>query len=230
MQYTALAVLAAVTFAVVGFVLVRPEPVVTAQAPVMVSPSPTPTSKSPLKIWFTGDSLTKGLYASAEANGFARVATSYLSRTREVTASYTSEAGANLAKVASNYPIPSGMDVAVVELGTNDAGKGTKVADFEPAYADYLAKIKQASPEATVICLGIWGSTYNNEIALFNTAIEKQCSAAGGRFIPVSGIYQTNGMRSLRGDATWAGVADDFHPSDTGHAAIANAVTSRVDP
>lgn len=125
--------------------------------------------------------------------------------------------------------VPSGLALAVVELGGQDVA-GTSVADFRTAYASVLQEVRAGSPDAVLLCAGLWKPA--GLAQPYDAAIEGACTAAGGTFVRLSDLYERTDTRGPAGRPTYAGdgadadapttvPGDDVLPNDTGHAAIA---------
>ncbi|WP_242864553.1 SGNH/GDSL hydrolase family protein [Microbacterium testaceum] len=165
----------------------------------------------------TGDSLAAGFFASTAAQGFSALVTGALG---PVTPTTVSRAHETLSTVAGVTEVPADLDLAVIELGTNDVGIPTPLADFEAQYADLVGRIRTSSPDAAVVCAGTWtvdGAAYDEIIA-------GVCTANAGRYVSLADLFATPEFHGPAGRDTFVGVGDDFHPNDAGHRAIADAV------
>ncbi|WP_165968661.1 SGNH/GDSL hydrolase family protein [Arthrobacter crusticola] len=188
------------------------------------STSPTPTA-GPLSVWFSGDSLTVGVHATTEAEAFrSLVVTELGDRVGETTV--TARSGATLQRVADEYEVPVGMDIAVVALGTNDFG--TDPALFADQYTAYLDRVVEASPKAQLICLGAWRPSSIPGTSARDAAIWQACTAQGGTYIPLTGLFADASLRGPDGAPTWVGAADTFHPNSAGHRVIADRILASL--
>jgi acyl-CoA thioesterase I len=184
----------------------------------------------PLRVLFTGDSLTYGLYASKQELGFRGVMVSELSKGGPVEAASSERSGAGAGVVASIVDVPADLDLAIVELGTNDVGGQTPIPEFTQTYGDLLDKIRSKTPEVPLMCVGTWGSAgggYGSDP--YNQAIQNECEERGGMFVSMYGLYPVEANRGPAGLEMFGGVSDDFHPNDTGYRAIAELLLSRLD-
>lgn len=194
-----------------------------------VTPSPSPTSSAPgllriprdaegnARVLVTGDSLAAGFFASTEAQGFSPLVTGALGR---VTPTTVSRAHQTLSTVAGVTEVPPDLDLAVIELGTNDVGIPTPLADFEAQYGDLLARIRASSPDAALVCLGTW----THDGAAYDEVIARSCAANAGRYVSLAGLFAVAELHGPAGRDTFVGTGDEFHPNDAGHRAIADAV------
>lgn len=165
----------------------------------------------------TGDSLAAGFFASTDAQGFSALVTGALGR---VTPTTVSRAHETLSTVSGVTDVPADLGLAVIELGTNDVGIPTPLADFEAQYAELVGRIRTSSPEAAIVCAGTWtadGADYDGIIA-------GVCTANAGRYVSLADLFATPDFHGPSGRDTFAGPGDDFHPNDAGHRAIADAV------
>ncbi|MDF2047259.1 SGNH/GDSL hydrolase family protein [Microbacterium sp. Kw_RZR3] len=201
----------------------RPSPSVTPTS----SPTPSTSTSGLLRIprdakgnarlLITGDSLAAGFFASTEAQGFSSLVTGALGR---VTPTTVSRAHQTLSTVAGVTEVPPDLDLAVIELGTNDVGIPTPLADFEAQYGDLLGRIRTSSPDAALVCLGTWTA----DGAAYDETIARVCAANAGRYVSLAGLFALPELHGPDGRDTFAGPGDDFHPNDAGHRAIADAV------
>lgn len=133
------------------------------------------------------------------------------------------QAGQVTAQVLAEWPALAGpVDLALVELGTNDVDK-TSIDAFGTAYPQVIERVRAVAPDAPLLCLGPWGRPDKTEP--FNEVVEQTCQAAGGRFVELSNAYLDETYRGPANSVTDTGVArDTFHPNDRGHALIARRI------
>jgi hypothetical protein len=168
---------------------------------------------TPLRVLYIGDSLSYGPPA------FPRLVTAGLDRRGyAVHESLDAKPGVT----ASYWPdsaIPRNVNVAVVELGTNDA-PFTALSQFDAAYKHLIATIQAKSPHATFVCVGVWRpktpavdagvlTGYANAAA-FDADIKGRCP---GSYVDVERFAHPPNLSG-----------DQFHPGWRGHALIAAAV------
>lgn len=195
-----------------------------------VTPTPSAPPRPVRSVFFAGDSLTVGWHAPTEAEGFRALMVGMLAE-RGLDASgvmVAAKAGAKLAEVAASYEVPSGVDLAVVELGTNDAAQGSDPVTFAADYAAYLDRVKAASPEARLVCVGVWFLASESATRPLDEAIRSGCQSAGGTFVPVSALVSDASLRGPVGKPTWVGPSDNFHPNSSGHETLARRIMRAV--
>ncbi|WP_165839611.1 SGNH/GDSL hydrolase family protein [Rhodococcus sp. Eu-32] len=183
----------------------------------------------PLRVLFTGDSLTYGLYASTQDKGFRGVMVNELSKQGPVEAAASERSGAGAGVVASIVDVPDNLDLAIVELGTNDVGGQTPIPDFTATYGALLDKIRAKTPGVPLICVGTWGSAgggFGSDP--YNNVIEEQCTQRDGKFVTMYKLYPREDYRGPAGLEKFGGISDDFHPNDEGYRAIADTLLKRI--
>jgi len=181
----------------------------------------------PLRLMVAGDSLAAGLFASVQANGFSKVLQAGLGKKGPVDASGYAKAGATAAQAGAALQVPSSIDLAVLELGTNDLVQKTDPTVFGGQYTALLAKVQRDSPEVQILCLSLWQSPASAASA-YNSIIKDKCGAAGGKYVDLGGLFVQEANRGPAGVETWTGQSDAFHPNDTGHKAIADLILDRI--
>lgn len=187
----------------------------------------TKPSDRPLRVLFSGDSLADAWYATTPEKGFVRLIAAGIQAKAPVEVSETHRSGYRVQDLAVRFPVPAGIDLAVVELGTNDMAKKTDPALFRQQYGAYLDSIRAKSAGAQFLCLGVW-STPSPEGTALDTAITEECAARGGKFLKMSTIYANGISRGPVGISTFAGPSDITHPNDTGHGEIARQALDRI--
>ncbi|MBC7633542.1 SGNH/GDSL hydrolase family protein [Aeromicrobium sp.] len=208
-----------------------PEQAVRALVPLPVAAAPSQPAEldtvrlvrpnnAPMRVLFVGDSLTGAYFASVEENGFqSEVIRALTDSGGHVEAIGASRAGASLTTVASITDVPSGLHLAVVELGTNDVGARTSLINFRVQYAKLLERIRLTSPAAALVCLGVWQTSGS-----YDVIIEDECIRARGAYRGLRDLYTKTSLHAAAGSPTFQGPADGFHPNDAGHRAIADRV------
>lgn len=190
--------------------------------------SPTPTARpgtalvtrakdGTARMLVAGDSLAAGFFASEKDRGFTSLVADAVGRVEMTTAA---QAHQTLTTVAAITDVPDDLDLAVVELGTNDVGLPTPLPDFEQQYTGLLERIRASSPSAALVCLGTWTS----DGAAFDEVIARTCAARGGVYVGLADAFSTASYHGPAGRDTFAGAGDEFHPNDVGHRAIADGV------
>ncbi|MGU3293312.1 SGNH/GDSL hydrolase family protein [Williamsia sp. M5A3_1d] len=169
---------------------------------------------------FVGGSLTGGYFATRSALGFAKLVSNAINSVPQQTAERANE---TLSTVSATT-MPAGLDLAVVELGTND-WDATPLNRFRTQYDLLVKRIRMASPKTALVCLGVWRDNTNG----YDAQIEQSCLAADGIFVPLARLYRDQKNRGPAGVRVERGTSDDFRPNDRGHAVIANAVLGAID-
>jgi lysophospholipase L1-like esterase len=172
-----------------------------------------------------GDSLAFGRFADTQDDAFPQKVAAATDARLELLAA----PGVTTAQLAGQ-PIPGGAKAVVVEAGTNDFLFQTPRRQFADDYRALLAKVTAASPGAKLVCLTTWipEDTPPAKIpaSFYDATIRRECDA--GEVADVSPIYAEPEMRGPAGRPTYLGPGDAFHPNSAGHAAIAQAIESRL--
>ncbi|QDH92303.1 hydrolase [Gordonia phage Spooky] len=184
----------------------------------------TPTGR-PLRALFTGDSLMGGYFATTPERAFKSLVLAKLGPVDTVEAA---RAGRTLSTVSSITDVPAGLDLAVVELGTNDVGEKTPIPTFTRQYAELLDRIRTSSPNAAVLCLGVWQDAVS--ATPYDRVIRTQCAMRRGQYIRLSGMFDKAANHGPAGRSTYNGTSDVFHPNDRGHKAIADTLLRNLQP
>jgi len=191
--------------------------------------APTRKNGAALRTLFAGDSLTGALYASQQKNGFKWLMLDQLQKSGPVQEFNSAITGGTTLDVSAKYEVPKGLDLAVVELGTNDLGKVTPLDQFGAAYGSLLDRITQGSPGVALVCAGVWeGNGGGPEGPTYDAVITDQCERHGGVFVSLRELYRDPATIGPAGLPAFTGKSDDFHPNDTGHRAIADALLARI--
>jgi acyl-CoA thioesterase-1 len=191
------------------------------------APSPLPPLKLPvtqgraLLVSIVGDSLTAGRDASGPTKRFRNLVLAALGSGRTVSAEEATPASAPAASTA--VIVPGGMDLVVLELGTSDVAK-VAITPFAFGYQALVTSIRASSPHADLVCAGTWSA----DGAAYDAVVQRICTAAQGRYVPLSGLYAVAGDRGPPGVSGFYGVSDDVAPNDAGHRAIARALLAAV--
>lgn len=196
--------------------------VTTLVACASVEPASESDAAGSTSVLVAGDSLSVGMYASTESGSFVTRVLDHLAPATLTTASRPHE---TLAVVSNYTEIPAGVDVAIIELGTNDVGVPTPEDDFRDGYAALLTAVRDTSPDAKLVCVGTWtgwGWTQDE-------TIRSSCIEAGGAYVHLRDLFNRNELRGPEGRETHLGTSDWFHPNDDGHMAIARRITEALD-
>lgn len=195
------------------------------ETPAPTGPQPVPMTRpadGPLRALLVGDSLTNGLFASEQTNGFAFQLVARLEQSGPVEREQAAVSGGGTGQVSVVTDVPGDLNLAVVELGTNDAGR-TDIDLFAEQYAALLDRIREGSPTAALICLGTWG-----DAPQYDAQVQTACEAHSGRYVALRGLYADANLRGPAGEERFGGESDDFHPNDAGHTAIADLVWGQL--
>jgi lysophospholipase L1-like esterase len=128
------------------------------------------------------------------------------------------------AVVALQHP-----DLAVVELGTNDAREHTDIAVTQSNYDAILQTISAASGTALthpiVACLSIWPSPGFADPGLLNmydAAIQAECQKFNGVYVDITSIYADKNATNV------ATSSQNWHPNDYGALLIAHQIVATL--
>ncbi|MFS0794848.1 SGNH/GDSL hydrolase family protein [Microbacterium sp. 1P10AE] len=174
-----------------------------------------------VRMLVAGDSLTAGFFATTKDRGFIQLVADGIG---SVDVTGAAQAQQTLSTVAAVTDVPADVGVAVIELGTNDVGVPTPLADFEQQYASLLDRIRSTSPRAGLLCLGTWTA----DGAAYDEVISRTCVAHAGVYVSLADAFANAEFHGPAGRDTFAGAGDEFHPNDAGHRAIADAVLSAL--
>ena len=166
-----------------------------------------------------GDSISAGRYATTPDQVFPALVAKELGMNLDLRA----KSGA---RAAWALPLLASIDQAnpalvTIELGTNDVGFNTPLADFASQYDSIVSAV--SLPGTRVLCIGSWLPS-----AVIDGVIELTCQRHGGTFVSLSGFYGDNSLHAQDGASVYLGRADWFHPGNAGHAAIAQAVLASL--
>ncbi|HSP52653.1 MAG TPA: SGNH/GDSL hydrolase family protein [Cryobacterium sp.] len=217
--------LATLIVAAIGLSAVLSSPPPAADSTVQV----TRPADRPLRVLFVGDSISYGLNAERQDLGFRPLMVDALSADGPVQEFHKNRAGATTRTVSRLLNVPKDLDLAVVELGTNDVVDQTAPDDFERSYRSLLQRVHTESPGAPLLCVGTWGSAGGADGSdTYNAIIEAECARRGGAFVSLYGLYPDEANRGPAGRAVVGGTSDRFHPNDTGYREIAELLLGRI--
>lgn len=185
-----------------------------------------PTDR-PLSVLFAGDTLTGGYFASAQDKGFSQLIRASLAQHGEVEEVRGPNSGGKV-DTLGGIRSPSGdLDLAVLQLGTIEAGQTMDPTEFSKLYETMLRNLKARSPDLHIVCTSVWQSSGANAGA-YDRIVQEQCESFDGRFVSLGTIFSDSRYRGPAGNPTWAGASDKFHPNDAGHKAIADTILARI--
>lgn len=184
-----------------------------------------PTDR-PLSVFFAGDSLGAGFYATTQQQGYRWLVEDHLEQYGAVeSAAATKDPNEPLFQIGNAQNIPaSGVDLAIIELGTNDASnKDTE--QLAQQYTDLIRQVKQ-SEGVMIVCTGVWG--VNGVTQHIDSVISQVCADEGGKYVDLTQLFERGDTYGPEGVPTWAGPSDNFHPNDVGHRLIADAIIAKL--
>ncbi|HSP74682.1 MAG TPA: SGNH/GDSL hydrolase family protein [Cryobacterium sp.] len=183
----------------------------------------------PLRVLFVGDSISYGLNAERQDLGFRPLMVAALSADGPVQEFHKNRPGATTRTVSRLVDVPKNLDLAVVELGTNDVVDQTEPDDFARSYRSLLQRVHTESPGVPLLCVGTWGSAGGADGSdSYNAIIDEECARQGGAFASLYGLYPIAANRGPAGRDVFGGMSDRFHPNDTGYRAIADLLLDRI--
>lgn len=188
-------------------------------ASVEVTPSGTP-----LKVLFVGDSITHGAYAMTVAQSYRATVIRALAQRTEVQATFVGGSGQTSVNIQPKITSQR-YDLVVVAVGTNDLTK-LPADQFRTNYRRLLDSIRAASPQAGLVCAGVWLNP--NYVKQADPVIDTTCRERHGVFVGLGDLYINEKLRGPQGRWTEYGRADNFHPNEYGHAAIAQRVLNSI--
>ena len=186
-----------------------------------------------VRVLFVGASITSGLEQTSLADTYpGRVVGRLRERGLRVAWQERARAGAMVGD-ALTWPYPTGQQVIVVHLITNDFLRGTPIDAYQHRLHKVLGALRERSPQARLVCLGTWespGFVNRGQVSLevYDAAARQSCEREQGAFVPLDRIFATPGARGPLGQATPWGPTDGWHPNDLGAQDIANAVLARI--
>lgn len=210
----------------------------TAPTPINVPPG------QPLTYGVLGDSITgRGSFASDPSLTWTALLQARLAKTWTVTrvngVTHTDAQG--LTCLGTVDQVPSGCDLVVVGLGTNDCREqlnGSYVYSSTQTYnsaGTLFQEVAAANPNALIVSLGVWGDATTawtmsssttppsvmSRVGRWDALIGQQVAAVGGITVPAADLFGYTPYRDPAGQPAFGGYqTDGFHPNDTGHNAI----------
>jgi lysophospholipase L1-like esterase len=187
-----------------------------------------------LRIAVLGDSLALGTGALRADGGFIfRAFRSVLARHPGSRIDNVAIGGATVADVVRlevDRLRGTRYTCAIVCVGGNDVVRATPEAAFASAYATLLARLARTVPGARIICCGVPDVSVSPIFAderaetlvtaqRDNHAVRTAAHAAGAAFVDLFAL-----THALHDPQRYLS-RDRFHPSDTGYAMLANALT-----
>jgi lysophospholipase L1-like esterase len=189
---------------------------------------PLPTvDRQPPRVDFFGDSLTWGFAATTPEQSYAALVAQALHGVR---VGYDGEFGATAqlgAQILQQTPAPTGIDVFIIEWGTDDREPPDA---FQANYHFVIQALRAADPNARIVCLRPWQDPTNGYQPEYWQAIQAECGAWPMLTADLAPLYLDFGLHGPGGGDTYRGPRDWFHPNDAGHAAIAQLILRQLTP
>jgi acyl-CoA thioesterase-1 len=180
-------------------------------------------------VLFVGDSLTLGYYATTQQQSYCALTSAWFAPLGYPSSATLTDFGGKIAGAAGETAKISAADaeVAVIELGTNDASgyptwQPTPAQTFEADYRSVLEAVRSANPQARFALLGVWKEKPDRDT--YDGIIARLATEYGGCFVNLETLSDNPSLSGPAGRTTYYGTSDAFHPNDAGHQAIAAAV------
>lgn len=175
-----------------------------------------------------GDSLTIGLFATSESNGFKHLLAS------ELDADLGSCYGPGLIQIITCWQNYQNWhpDIVVIEIGLNDVSNPQQVdTEWRSTYAALVMQIQATGADVVLTTMFHGVSTNHPDYATYELYNAHIATVAVNRGAILADVWQATkncqGCISQSGTPSpfapyWQG--DDFHPSDAGHELIAQTI------
>jgi acyl-CoA thioesterase-1 len=185
--------------------------------------TPAATETKPIKMVVLGDSLSAGLGLSGSAAFPARLQKSLKSNGIDVDIVNAGVSGdtSSGGRDRLDWSVPEGTEAVIVELGANDALRGTDPAVTRAALTDILSRLK-ARRIAVLLCGMLAPPNYGSDYSARFNAIYPDLAKSFG--VPLYPFF-------LEGVATDASLnqADGLHPTAEGVDAIVKNILPTVE-
>lgn len=175
----------------------------------------------PLRVMVAGDSLSVGYYASTKDKSFKSLVLSQLGQAEALD---PKQGPGKLSTVDRIIEVPPNLDLAIIELGTNDVGVPVPLETFKANYVNLFNMVKKSSPDVRFMCASTWAK----DSPTFDVAIHDLCETVDGAYVDLTGAKAVPANRGPKDVQTEFGLSDAFHPNDAGHKAIAEAIISKI--
>jgi acyl-CoA thioesterase-1 len=181
------------------------------------------TSAKPVKMVVLGDSLSAGLGLSASAAFPARLQKSLETKGIKVDMINAGVSGdtSSGGRDRLDWSVPEGTEAVILELGANDALRGTDPAVTRAALSDILTRLK-ARKIAVLMCGMLAPPNYGSEYAARFNAIYPELSKSFG--VPLYPFF----LEGVAADAK-LNQADGLHPTAEGVDIIVKNVMPMVE-
>jgi acyl-CoA thioesterase-1 len=185
--------------------------------------APAADPAKPLKMVVLGDSLSAGLGLSASAAFPARLQKSLEAKGIKVDMINAGVSGdtASGGRDRLDWSVPEGTDAVILELGANDALRGTDPAVTRAALSDILARLK-ARKIAVLLCGMLAPPNYGSEYAARFNAIYPELSKSFG--VPLYPFF----LEGVAADAK-LNQADGLHPTADGVDVVVKNILPKVE-
>jgi acyl-CoA thioesterase I len=185
--------------------------------------TPTASSAKPLKMVVLGDSLSAGLGLSASAAFPARLQKSLETKGIKVDMINAGVSGdtASGGRDRLDWSVPEGTEAVILELGANDALRGTDPAVTRAALSDILTRLK-ARKIAVLLCGMLAPPNYGSEYAARFNAIYPELSKSFG--VPLYPFF----LEGVAADAK-LNQRDGLHPTAEGVDVIVKNILPMVE-
>src|SRR3954447_18680967 len=194
-----------------------------AMAGAAFAQTPAAGGAKPIKMAVLGDSLSAGLGLSASAAFPARLKKSLEAKGIVVDMINAGVSGdtSSGGRDRLDWSVPEGTDAVIVELGANDALRGTDPAVTRAALSDILTRLK-ARKVAVLLCGMLAPPNYGQEYAARFNAIYPELSKSFG--VPLYPFF----LEGVAADAK-LNQADGIHPTAEGVNIIVNGMLPTVE-
>ena len=188
-----------------------------------VAQAPAAGAGKPLKMVVLGDSLSAGLGLSASAAFPARLKESLEINGIEIVVTNAGVSGdtSSGARDRLDWSVPEGTDAVILELGANDALRGTDPKVTRAALTDILARLK-ARKVAVLLCGMLAPPNYGSDYSARFNAIYPDLAKSFG--VPLYPFF----LEGVAADAR-LNQADGLHPTAEGVDVIVKNILPTVE-
>lgn len=189
-----------------------------------------------LKYVALGDSLAAGYYTSAKDKSYQYLVKSYLTNMLgfKTTLDGLWQGGATIASLAiPNYQKIDDMDpdLVTIEFGTNEQDSTNDYYaypdTFEQNLTTLVQDLKKTNSKVKIILLTSWSSTTYKKYDSKVEAVAKKYK------LQVANIHKVWADKTdtvaAKGDDSWRGTGDGYHPNDKGNQEIAKIIEDQID-
>ncbi|MGH7903932.1 MAG: SGNH/GDSL hydrolase family protein [Candidatus Dormibacteraceae bacterium] len=196
------------------------------------TPAAASVADGSLSLLFVGASITDGFLTPSGDQAYTSQLIAMMQGRGYIVEPHVDAAPGAIAADTRRWPINGPLDIAVVQIGTNDFHR-TPINSFRSSYSSLLARIRGAGPWASAVCLSTWMDPHRRNgrglrAGAYNGVIEAECRAHHYIYVDLSSIYLNPADRGPAGWPTPFGAADDFHPNALGHEMIAQRILAAL--